>query len=838
MTTINNSSVDDDEVVTINLILRPIDLEPSVHKREFTLSRQRPSIRIGRASKVPAKGFVAAVDNAWFDSPVMSRQHAELIFDYECTPKGVFIKDIGSLHGTFHTPCNGTGKESRLEQHNLARLASGDLLRFGTDIFRSASTFPPCTVEFYTVRQNPQIPQPIPTISLSTRVFTIPDDIDDDDDDDSVIETALPPTRKSNIQRGLSIDLTRDDTDEADDHTAHNNLNSDVIDLTSEPDEHSDHELTVPSNRHSPAFSSTAGPFIPSIVPPGASSFKVNGYVPDLPTTTYHSPRLAGLDDVPDQFSDHSHNPDPYHEQSDEEMDSDDIRLTDSDNDSVVTRDSLDGLNAMSEETDEDEDDGGSSSSVSYDYGWEAESSSSSQNDSDNGRRALWEGDYESTDDLPYSENGASSSSEDSVDSALNASSPVLGSLENPVSKTDAITVAAPTEASDAKSSFVTPFLFAAPTQQGTPVTHPREPSPSDAAMFKSHPMIDRAPNDSRAQALGEKSGKYEFFAARESNRTTLVDQLPPPPISAIRETLVEDIDHQAGGVAVDQDPLSTFREALIARIGDNQAKSTEKGVDIITAPNVSPPYDTNYPLFGDVQMQEPGWAKPDFSYPAWSLSGERFINNPPTEDLPNQRSERPQSPELDMTSAYTFQLSKMATENRTSQQPRRVGIQDLLVQEANRLEMLRDEQPADPMQVVSMPATSTSPSAAPVPHQELQEHNLKRSFDDAFSDEPILPELNGTISEANVKPSDKSDTEPTSKEQEISTATEDMPSDIPVCQVTPPQSEVQVDPIAVSIRPEYFQPSKRRRFAQAAACVALGGAAAFTFMVSTAPVL
>jgi pSer/pThr/pTyr-binding forkhead associated (FHA) protein len=46
--------------------------------RVFILDPSRMSIEIGRASKTASKGLAAAVDNAWFDSPIMSRSHAEL----------------------------------------------------------------------------------------------------------------------------------------------------------------------------------------------------------------------------------------------------------------------------------------------------------------------------------------------------------------------------------------------------------------------------------------------------------------------------------------------------------------------------------------------------------------------------------------------------------------------------------------------------------------------------------------------------------------------------------------------------------------------------------------
>lgn len=48
-------------------------------KRSITLTRSNDTLQIGRASKVATKGFVAAANNAWFDSPIMSRNHAEIV---------------------------------------------------------------------------------------------------------------------------------------------------------------------------------------------------------------------------------------------------------------------------------------------------------------------------------------------------------------------------------------------------------------------------------------------------------------------------------------------------------------------------------------------------------------------------------------------------------------------------------------------------------------------------------------------------------------------------------------------------------------------------------------
>jgi hypothetical protein len=47
-------------------------------ERRITLNSDNSIVTVGRASKVSTKGFVAGIDNAWFDSPVMSRLHARL----------------------------------------------------------------------------------------------------------------------------------------------------------------------------------------------------------------------------------------------------------------------------------------------------------------------------------------------------------------------------------------------------------------------------------------------------------------------------------------------------------------------------------------------------------------------------------------------------------------------------------------------------------------------------------------------------------------------------------------------------------------------------------------
>jgi pSer/pThr/pTyr-binding forkhead associated (FHA) protein len=124
-------------------------------ERRITLYDGKDSITIGRASKISTKGFVAGIDNAWFDSPVMSRLHARLFARMDqkvrrCNPpvpialltvdQKVEIRDLGSLHGTY------VNDGERLAADELRELQDGDTLRFGAPIWRGQDQFVPTKV--------------------------------------------------------------------------------------------------------------------------------------------------------------------------------------------------------------------------------------------------------------------------------------------------------------------------------------------------------------------------------------------------------------------------------------------------------------------------------------------------------------------------------------------------------------------------------------------------------------------------------------------------------------------------------------------------------------------
>ncbi|KAI8958519.1 hypothetical protein F5Y11DRAFT_336023 [Daldinia sp. FL1419] len=802
MAATNGFNQNDDEVIAVTLICQPHGSHVSAFpKRQFILSTQNPSVRIGRASKVPTKGFVASIDNAWFDSPVMSRAHAELVMDLGSVSKSVYIKDIGSLHGTFHIPHGGVDKETRLEMHRPVRLSNGDRLRFGTDIFRSKETFPPCSVEFYMTGQEHEPRSqvaPVATTNQSlNRTFTIPDDdIDDeDDDDDSVVETCLPPSQKTNTQRGLSIDLTQDEDDSDDNKniapstTATNNLNSDVIDLTSEPDEHSGHEIHAISPDHSFEAPAADAPVAPTL----AATFVTPNPKPLAGVDQSQKPTTLNAE--PGATPNHAYS--FSHDEEDEEMNSESIHLSDSEADSNITGDS-DDLSSVDGYLHYDDE-----------MPW-------SVADDDYARSDSWENDNESI--LPYSESddASSSSGSEMMESLSHSSSPAPGSspyssphppLPSGLPGADTIT-----ESSGAEHAFVSPFLFAAPIQQGLSATQPREPSPSDAAMFKSRPMIDRDASISRAQALGDKSGKHAFFEAREKNRTNHLDWISSPPVSAIRETLSGNPDAESDHASRTDFPVvkALDREtdtAGVAPDADNASEGKPRGSTAILS-------------------EEP---IPDIAWQPWSVSGDRFINHPQNSELPCSYLEQPHSTELDMTSAYTFQLSKIASESSANlaSKTRRVEIQDLLTQEPNGTK----NKPHDARlpQHISRPVSSD-----PQPSDEPgTKPNLKRSFDDAFSDDE--DSIRSGEESTHMKGEGSKPGALDGQAQDAILATESnkaSSSDVPA------QAKVEVQLDTMPSHRDNVPPSKRRRFAQAAAYIALGGAAAFTYMVSTAPVL
>lgn len=89
---------------------------PHEETRRLTINDTVKQVEVGRASKNADKRLIAAKDNAWFDSPIMSRQHAKFsaTADKVCDSlqplirhdsyrsiKKAYLQDNDSTHGTY-----------------------------------------------------------------------------------------------------------------------------------------------------------------------------------------------------------------------------------------------------------------------------------------------------------------------------------------------------------------------------------------------------------------------------------------------------------------------------------------------------------------------------------------------------------------------------------------------------------------------------------------------------------------------------------------------------------------------------------------------------------------
>ncbi|KAI9673702.1 MAG: hypothetical protein M1817_002340 [Caeruleum heppii] len=161
------------------LTLTPIDFVDQYAARALTLVPDQSPIRIGRASKTEAKGLFSQPDNACFDSPVMSRDHATISASKD-TRDTLKIEDCGSMHGTFVN-------NRRLAKHAPHTLEDGDTLTFGTVVTRGPQTFP---ARSYTIRFTWQSYKSPPSPPMSSRsTFSAPIISDSEDESDSMQES-------------------------------------------------------------------------------------------------------------------------------------------------------------------------------------------------------------------------------------------------------------------------------------------------------------------------------------------------------------------------------------------------------------------------------------------------------------------------------------------------------------------------------------------------------------------------------------------------------------------------------------------------------------------------
>ncbi|KAJ0295818.1 hypothetical protein COL5a_009109 [Colletotrichum fioriniae] len=578
-------------------------------ERRVILEQKHPSVvNIGRTSK-RFSNLEAKADNCFFDSPVMSREHAKITIDWY--HKRLFIKDIGSLHGTYHNSL-------KLPPHSAKEMKTGDILKFGIDIQRSNDLFPPCTIqvdwEFDHLAKEK-------VAGLSGRpTFSVPDDSDSESSDEDMsttddIRATVEKIRKIEMPKStmglggsfpsllpqVSIDLTVDediqkDTDKPPERAPNATQEPEVtIELDAPHDEEDKEDEDVPSCRG-------------------------NSKLPLL---------FASESESEDSYDNDESESYPDDEPSSQEMlDPYDDEICLSDSEESDRSDDVEAENSFESES-EDEN---LVEAPSYDEAatWEVQDPSLTFTQSqqmlsiphtnyfpqpDTGRQFFPAPMPSLPSIIPYEglqEQGRQNDLR--LPAILNPSddqveNPFLASM-NP----EQMHASAPTYhllQSEGVAPLRASWERVSETPKGVTVTE----------------SLALAQDDVSAEALGQASGKPEFFAAREANKQILRRQeqnstTPVQPRSQVPE------------------PPATSTEPSTSKLGHHTTS------DAAPAPEPEPVNET------------PKSAKVAES--AWSSSGERFLNSP--QDFPITHTT--ETPELDMTSAYQFQQSKLGSLN------------------------------------------------------------------------------------------------------------------------------------------------------------------------------
>ncbi|OBT63186.1 hypothetical protein VE03_07812 [Pseudogymnoascus sp. 23342-1-I1] len=178
--------------------------------RTLYLHENHLTIPIGRSSKNPLKNLVAATDNCWVDSDVVSRDHASLKFDSDL--ERVFIEDTNSMHGT-------RINNKQIPKNDPIPLANNDVVSLGAEVKRGIETYPECRFRV-NYELLPYFLSTGPTYQLLSddedEAFEISDDepfeVSDDDDESQNkdgLSTSTPESKGKSTPEGL--DASPDD---------------------------------------------------------------------------------------------------------------------------------------------------------------------------------------------------------------------------------------------------------------------------------------------------------------------------------------------------------------------------------------------------------------------------------------------------------------------------------------------------------------------------------------------------------------------------------------------------------------------------------------------------
>ncbi|KAH7356747.1 hypothetical protein BKA65DRAFT_474548 [Rhexocercosporidium sp. MPI-PUGE-AT-0058] len=507
----------------VQVTLRALNGDLSIAERNLTLNNKDKAIPVGRASKSVTKGILGAADNAWFDSPVMSRNHATIELNSE--DMTVTIQDIGSMHGTWLN-------DFELPKNTPTIITDGDVVVFGAEVRRGAEVFPACSFQVNY--------KSVPYQSANTFAFPESSDVEEEEDGnyDDFSEDEIEVEEREQLyssEDGVSIESASRKVSSApvaidltgDDYIRHSIPNQ--VDLTGET-EAEKQMMKVMSGR-------------PDDIDEHADQNSIAMYAGNNPIV------LDSEDEGEDEDADFSSDLDDQSE-DDASRDSDRARIhavfendsegiADSDNEGSIDDSAVESEAGM--EVDEEEFNAPEPSTINNltRYAVATDENSVIRLSDVRTRFELPDSDEEDGED-DQSDLGLSEAGAEGMKALYGASSSLPAPYwedENGTGNQDQADQSSPqpfftsTQDLGLSASAVPTNINERRTEvpQQTllrPFSIIRQPSPSDAAMVKSAALPRNVSicdmgesSEYSPQALGEKSGKPAFFAAREVNK-------------------------------------------------------------------------------------------------------------------------------------------------------------------------------------------------------------------------------------------------------------------------------------------------------------------------------
>ncbi|KAE8453084.1 hypothetical protein EG329_012271 [Mollisiaceae sp. DMI_Dod_QoI] len=669
------------------ITLTALDGNVTPVERILILEPSSPTAPIGRASKSISKGLFSAVDNAWFDSPVMSREHAQITMNAE--DKIITIQDIGSMHGTHLN-------DTELARNVPSTVNNGDTVVFGAEVRRGPETFPACSF-----RVNYEFTQ---TQTANTFAFPESSDIEDaeGEEDYDFSEDENAGKHQQSSEDGVSIessspkvskisdaiDLTRDDSPDP--------SSSNRIDLTSETPTETTKDLLVSPYAELSARLNAERARAPILVESedeeaGFSSDSADQSIDISNDTDDSEDSVCCMEEEVFDASDDSEGGESEDMVIDDSYDVEGVHdFSDADSEKAPAVDHLTRFSRPTHDDptillsdirtrtqlpesvadDEDDNDDGESEFGLAEAG-------------EAGIRALFD------DGLLQDEN--KSHSDDEPESELKNDSEIVNTSAVSLTVGEATTPVAsppslpPVEVSK-KHRFDTLQNF---TGHRLGLSYPsiRQPSPSDAAMVKTAlpQQEDRYPagvcevgtfGKSPVQILGEKTGKNAFFEAREANKVKF------------KNAFFEAREASKPKFTEEKKPSVNFNVSTSARDGQTTTvvssgttpvkifRNSGFGHSLAPVASISSGRDIRRVGFGfghSFSTNSKVIPVPEPAFPTREPCS--FLDKPDQNAIPA----RTPSPQLDMTSAYSFHVSKASAISPAKTNSRGIKINDII---------------------------------------------------------------------------------------------------------------------------------------------------------------